>query len=180
MTRRTAGGFTDLAPTPEQLQAILAAATRAPDHKLMRPWRFQIVRGEARNLVVVALDAAADRLAAASGGRARRQSHKPLRAPLFVVVVAAFNPDGPAPRHEQIASADCAAYALCLAAHAQGIASAWRSVPFGVEPEVRELFGVGDGEELVGWVDLGGDAGIEAKPRSLVPLESVVSELAAP
>ena len=175
-TRRTAASFNDVAPSVEHVRQIIEAACCAPDHKLMRPWRFVTVRDEQRAKVVNALDAAADRITAA-GGRARRQSHKPMRARVFVVVIAAVDESGPAPRSEQIASADSAVYAICLAAHGLGLASAWRSVPFAAAPEVRELFGVRPGEELVGWVDLGYDGGGELKVRPPVDVASLVSEL---
>ena len=35
-------------PDPAQLQTLLAAAARAPDHGRMQPWRFVLVEGEAR------------------------------------------------------------------------------------------------------------------------------------
>ena len=38
----------DPAPDEATLQEILATAVRAPDHGAIMPWRFHIVRGEAR------------------------------------------------------------------------------------------------------------------------------------
>ena len=35
-------------PSPQQLETILTAATRVPDHKRMEPWRFVVFEGEAR------------------------------------------------------------------------------------------------------------------------------------
>jgi len=36
------------APTPEQVQTLLKAAIRAPDHKMLKPWRFIIIEGQGR------------------------------------------------------------------------------------------------------------------------------------
>ena len=36
------------APSDAELGQILAAACRAPDHGRLRPWRFIVIRGEAR------------------------------------------------------------------------------------------------------------------------------------
>lgn len=38
------------APGPDraQLERLLAAAVRAPDHGLLRPWRFMVVEGDDR------------------------------------------------------------------------------------------------------------------------------------
>lgn len=180
LTRRSAKEFAEPAPTREQLTAVLSAAACAPDHKLQRPWRFVVVRGDERARVAAALDTVAEEEARLRGGAVRRQSHKPLRAPVFIVVVAAVNPDGPAPRWEQVASASAAAENMCLAAHALGLASAWRSVPFADSAAMRELFGLRSQDEFVGWVDLGRSAdGDRQKPRRPVPLEQVCAELTA-
>ena len=35
-------------PSPDELDALLEAASRAPDHGKLVPWRFVLVRGDAR------------------------------------------------------------------------------------------------------------------------------------
>ncbi|MDP4355121.1 nitroreductase family protein, partial [Escherichia coli] len=35
-------------PTAEQLDTILTAASRVPDHKKLAPWRFVVFEGQAR------------------------------------------------------------------------------------------------------------------------------------
>ena len=35
-------------PSPEQIHSAIDAALSAPDHGLLRPWRFVLIRGEAR------------------------------------------------------------------------------------------------------------------------------------
>ena len=47
-TRVSAGPLADPAPDDRALEQIVAAAMRAPDHGRLRPWRFAIVRGDAR------------------------------------------------------------------------------------------------------------------------------------
>ena len=37
------------APEGERLERILAAGASAPDHGRLRPWRFLVIRGEARH-----------------------------------------------------------------------------------------------------------------------------------
>ena len=43
-----AAQLTEPGPTAAQLQAILTAAARVPDHKKLEPWRFIVFAGEAR------------------------------------------------------------------------------------------------------------------------------------
>lgn len=40
INRRSASRLAEPAPTGEQLQNILRAGMRAPDHKSMQPWHF--------------------------------------------------------------------------------------------------------------------------------------------
>src|SRR4029450_1965634 len=38
----------DPGPSPQQLETILTAAARVPDHKKLEPWRFIVFEGDAR------------------------------------------------------------------------------------------------------------------------------------
>src|SRR5215475_10955685 len=40
--------MTEPGPSPDQLDAILTAAARVPDHKALVPWRFIVFEGDAR------------------------------------------------------------------------------------------------------------------------------------
>src|SRR5215472_7171373 len=48
VTRRSAVTLTEPAPDAGALELIFASAVHAPDHGRLRPWRFVVVRGEAR------------------------------------------------------------------------------------------------------------------------------------
>lgn len=48
LSRRSVGQLTDPAPSPDELERIIEAGLRAPDHGRLRPWRFVTIRGEAR------------------------------------------------------------------------------------------------------------------------------------
>lgn len=48
INRRSASRPAEPAPTGEQLQNILRAGMRAPDHKSMQPWHFFVIEGEGR------------------------------------------------------------------------------------------------------------------------------------
>ncbi len=50
LTRRsvTARNMTEPGPSAEQLDMILRAAVRVPDHGKLGPWRFIILKGDAR------------------------------------------------------------------------------------------------------------------------------------
>ncbi|HAT35572.1 MAG TPA: nitroreductase, partial [Rhodospirillaceae bacterium] len=73
----------DPAPEGSELEEILETGMRAPDHGALRPWRFLIIRGEARNrLGDVMAEAMANCDITASEERLEAQRQKPLRSPL--------------------------------------------------------------------------------------------------
>ncbi len=178
MTRRTATRLVEPGPTTEQLAVILSAATTAPDHKMLRPWRFVVVRGEARATLATAIAEAAQAVGTLPEPVVRKAAGKATRSPALIAVVAA-RVQSKVPVGEQDASAAAAAQNICLAAHALGLASAWKSVPLLDSAQVRAGFGLADGEELVGWVELGTQAqGMPLPSRPAVPLDQVAAELA--
>lgn len=48
LINRRSASLAEPAPTGEQLQNILRAGMRAPDHKSMQPWHFFVIEGEGR------------------------------------------------------------------------------------------------------------------------------------
>ena len=53
LSRRSgsAKAMTDPGPSPEELQMILTAASRVPDHGKLFPWRFVVFEDEARAIL---------------------------------------------------------------------------------------------------------------------------------
>lgn len=56
MTRRSASRLVEPAPAGEQLQNILRAGMRAPDHKTLQPWQFFVIEGEGRERFAAVLE----------------------------------------------------------------------------------------------------------------------------
>ncbi len=152
--RRSAPALTDPGPTEAQLASILAAGASVPDHGKLRPYRFVVVRGDARRrfgeaLSASAVAAGADELTIA---KARR---KPFFGPMLVAIVATPQAHPTVPEWEQIASATLTGYAMELAADALGVGSVWKSGHhLDGEPVIRTL-GLAPNERLLGWIDLG-------------------------
>src|SRR6202049_3391543 len=93
LQRRSARALTEPAPDEGALQLIFASAVRAPDHGRLRPWRFIVVRGGARERFGELLAQHLRRThAAASEEQLQRERAKALRAPLIIVVAARCNP----------------------------------------------------------------------------------------
>lgn len=180
--RRSVGRLVAPAPDATQLQVLLEAAVAAPDHGQLRPWRFVVVQGEGLvEMGAVYARAHAAREPGADAGALEKTAAKPLRAPMVVAVIctpltAAETWSGKdIPAWEQLAAASAAAQNLCLAAHALGFGSMWRTGWYGEAPEVRAAMGMADGEQLVGWIYLGTvPQGATIAPRRPTPLEERV------
>lgn len=164
LDRRSTAALVEPGPTPAQVDAILRAATTAPDHGRIRPWRFVVVAGEARHAFADALEDGGLALTPdlPDGVRQKLRS-KAFVAPALIAVVATPRP-AKVERWEQVISAGAAGYAIVLAAHALGLGAMWKSVPFRTGPKLREMFELVDDDELLGWVLLG----TPADPTSVV------------
>lgn len=183
MQRRSVGRLTEPAPDDAQLDVLLQAAVAAPDHGELRPWRFVVFRGDGRaDLGAVFAQAHAVMEPSLDAGALEKTAAKPLRAPLVVAVVCspvsaeqAWNGTH-IPVWEQTAAVAAAAQNLCLAAHATGFGSMWRTGWYGDAPAVRAALGMDAPEHVVGWIYLGTvPAGATLAPRRPATLEDRVT-----
>jgi nitroreductase len=144
-----------IAPAPDaaQRELLFRAALRAPDHGQLRPWRFITVEGEALTQLgelfasALSADASPDALAKARA--------MPLRAPLLVLVIARIQASPKVPPQEQLLAAGCAAHAILLAAHAQGIGAVWRTGDMAYNPQVAQGLGLAADEQVIAYLYLG-------------------------
>jgi len=180
LTRRSIGRLTEPAPSEQELRTMLAAATAAPDHGRLRPWRFIVLRGAGLRALADAFAQAQTvrepEAAGATSGLVAATRAKLGRAPVVVAVIASPQPSAKVPAWEQQASAAAAAQNLCLAAHALGYGAMWRTGWHGEAREVREHLGIAEEELLIAWVYVGSVPPDAAPPaaRPPVELESVV------
>ena len=102
-TRLSVPGLTEPGPSVEQLDTLLRAALRAPDHGIVRPWRFMVIEGEARErLGEIFADAQRADDPATDAAILDKMRRNPLRAPTILVVVAETDPDNRVPVLEQV------------------------------------------------------------------------------
>ncbi|MDD9969974.1 MAG: nitroreductase, partial [Myxococcales bacterium] len=117
-------------PAPDETTLSLAfeAALRAPDHGQLRPYRFFLVRGQARH-ALGGLDGQTLGRSDPTAGpeQLTKMRQKPLRAPLIVVVAARLVDHPKVPRIEQVVCAGAAGQNILLCLHARGYAGIWRT-----------------------------------------------------
>ncbi len=161
-------------PTPEQLDIMFKAALRAPDHGALRPWRFLVIEGDARQqLGQLFLQAALQDDPELIDARQSKTLNMPLRAPTLIVVIASTTPEHKVPVIEQQVSAGCAAQNILHAAHIQGLGAMWRTGAMSYHPHVLEGLGLTENEQLIGYLYLGTPTRERSAPE--LPVERFVS-----
>ncbi|WP_373085157.1 nitroreductase [Sneathiella sp.] len=166
-TRKSVAMLTEPGPSGDELAILMQAAVRAPDHCHLRPWRFLVIKGEAREaLGDIFMEAQRRREPEATEAALMKTRSKPLRAPLIIVVVAKIEIDNPkVPPIEQILSAGAAAQNIMNAAHAMGYGGIWRSGKPCFDEYVRTSLGAGANDQIVGFLYLGTAARAPILPK---------------
>lgn len=151
------------APGPDevQLQRILRAASAAPDHGELVPWRFVIVPQALRAALGEVFAAALrDRDAAATADQLAQAREKAFRAPLLLLAACDLGPpDGEIPATERLVSAGCAIQNVLLMATAFGFGSALTSGKAMDSRRLRELFALQPREQALCFLSIGTIAG---------------------
>ena len=152
--RRSASAQTLREPAPDQgkLADLLRLAARVPDHGKMQPWRFVVLRGEAKDRFVARLRDLAK--ARPDASKAEAALFKIAIPPLCVAVVSATR-EGAKPVWEQQLSAGAVCMNLLLAAGAMGYGANWITDWYGYDREALGVLGLADSETLAGWIMLG-------------------------
>ena len=168
--RRSAAAMalTEPAPSDAELATLLRLAARVPDHGKLAPWRFVVLKGEAKRRFIAGLAAIAatrpdaERLTAKLG--------KIKAPPLTVAVISRVRP-GEIPEWEQRLSAGAVCMTLIVAAQAMGYGANWITDWYAYDADATRLLGLREGELVAGYVHLG----TSAEP----PLERVRPDVAA-
>ena len=176
LSRRSgsAKAMTDPGPSPAELEAILQAAARVPDHSKLIPWRFIVFEGDARaragQLLVEAL-ATTEKL---TDERAASESVRLLRAPVVVAVVSRVREAIPIPEWEQILSAGAVCQNLLIAVHAAGYVGNWLTEWYAYHPAVKDGLGLKAGERIAGFVYIGTSA-VALEERARPELSKIIT-----
>ncbi len=165
LSRRSgsAKAMTGPGPGPAELETILAAATRVPDHGKLSPWRFILFEGDARAKIGEILVACLrEDDPQASSERLDTERERFMRAPVVIGVVSHVREGIPIPEWEQILSAGAVCENIVITAHALGYVANWVTEWYAYHPFVKEKLGLKCGERIAGFIYLG---------KSAAPLE---------
>ena len=153
-------------PNAEELDRILAAGVRVPDHGKLTPWRFILFEGEGRKRMGTIL---ADVVAGerdASPERVAQERERFMRAPVVVGVVSRIREQIPIPIWEQQLSAGAVCMSIVIAAHAAGYVANWITEWCAYHPSVLERIGLKPTERIAGFIYIGQPVDLlEDRPR---------------
>jgi nitroreductase len=165
-SRASAAKLTAPGPSDDELRAILSAGVRAPDHGRLRPWRFIVIEGKARDQFADLLGHALKaRDPSASDASIEMERAKAMRAPTVIVVAAATQPEHPKiPAIEQILAVGAAVENMILAAQALGYGAMWKTGGLAYDPFVKEGLGLDPTHHIASLLYLG-TTQVAPKPR---------------
>ena len=174
LKRRSANAQDLHAPGPndEELERILAAASRVPDHGKLVPWYFIVFHGVWSEQVGTKLaEIYKAENPQASEERVQLETTRFSRSPVVVAVISRMR-RGNKPMWEQILSAGAACQTLSLAAHASGFGASWITEWYGYHPEFKTYLGLDERDHVAGFIHIGTPGAVpEDRPRP--PLDTI-------
>ncbi len=141
-------------PTDSEIEQVVLAALRAPDHNKLVPFRFLVFRGEdLERLARLFEDYGARR--GRSGRELEAERQRAKQAPVVLGVLATIAPDNPdVPVHEQWACVGGAISNAVTALHFLGYGAKMVSGVRAADERIAAAH-AREGEQLVGWIVCG-------------------------
>lgn len=155
-SRTSVKRFSNRAVEREKIEQLLDAGVQAPNHHKVRPWRFVVVSGEAREKMgAIMAEVFRQKFPSAPPEAVQKEAAKSLRSPVIIAVAV----DKPAePRVLEVENV-CAAAAACenmlLAAQALGLGGHWRTGDSAHAPEMKRFLGFAEDQELIAFLYIG-------------------------
>ena len=142
-------------PTRAHLEQIMRAGVRAPDHGRLRPWRFVVLEGAARDK----LGDAMARLSLVKFPQSTPEQldgdrRKVLRAPTILVAAAHITP-GKIPEVEQILAVAAGVENMVLVAQALGYGAMWKTGAAAYDAQTKTMLGLTERDHIVAFLYLG-------------------------
>lgn len=158
--RRSIGKLTLPMPSTDELNVALHCATTAPDHKILRPYQFTVMTGEALvrfgEVLLKAGLAKAERAGETLDDTAcTKLINMPKRAPMIITVATDYKVHPKVPEFEQLLCVGAVIQNLLLAFESQGYRTVWRTGELCNEPAIKSHFNVSDDNVVCGFVYVG-------------------------
>jgi nitroreductase len=166
-SRRSAGKMSSRPVERELIVQLLDAAVQAPNHYKVRPWRFVVITGEARERLGEAMaEVFQRRFPTAPPEALIKERGKPLRSPV-IIAVGVDEPSEPKVLEiENICAAAAACENILLAAEALGLDAHWRTGEAARDREIKQFLGFGEKQAVIAFLYIGyEEVDVPAAPR---------------
>lgn len=171
--------FTDEPVDDAIIKDMLENANWAPTHKLTEPWRFVVFKGEGRKKLAE-FQSELYKEVSTRNGRFNEATYEkfgknPLMASHIIAIGMKRDERGFLPEMEEIAAVSMAVQNMYLTATAYGVGCYWGTGGVTFYPEAKEFFGLGEQDQLLGFLYVGNvKEGFEPQGRR-TPIEDKVS-----
>jgi nitroreductase len=175
VSRRTIGKVTEEPVPREHIEQILEAGNWAPSHFNTQPWKFFVMTGEGRRKLgeayakIALLEKGNGLSEDEKKGLYEKSVNRAFRAPLVIAVACLPHQDEYVVESEEFAAVAACIQNMLLAAHALGYGAIWRTGAPSYHPVMKELFGLGEKDQLMGLIYIGKSDMIRESRR--VPVE---------
>ena len=138
------------------IEKILDAGNSAPNHFKVRPWRFFVLTGNARNKLGDVMAASQhDRLPDLAQEGLDKTRALPLRAPVIIAVGVDQPVETKVLEIENIMAVAAACQNMLLAVHALGLGAVWRTGEWTQDVRVKEFLGLAHDQHIAGFLYIG-------------------------
>jgi nitroreductase len=143
-------------PSEQEIETLLRAASRVPDHGKLVPWRFILIQGDARQRLGEMLATAfqADN-PGAGDDKIATERDRFAQAPLVVAVVSRVVPHVKIPEWEQVLSAGAVCMNLLNAAMFLGYGASWLTGWAAFDRRVLDALGLKPNDRIAGFIHIG-------------------------
>lgn len=157
-TRRSvvANSLGEPGPDQAQLELILTAGIRVPDHGKIGPWRLQVLDKQAQAMLGdILVQQFLSTYPEANEKQVAFERNRPQRAPCLIVVSSRLNRAHKVPEIEQLLSCGAVCSNLLNASVALGYSSQWLTEWPAYNETVKSALGIPEEQHLVGFIYIG-------------------------
>lgn len=146
------------APARAEIETLLTAAARTPDHGKLVPWRFVVLQDMSKRKAAAAIAERHLRAAGYPEDKVVKNANYATQGGVVIVVIASPKASEKIPAWEQELSAGAVCLALLNAALASGWGANWLTGPLARDDAfVAEAFDGAAGEFVAGFIHVGNE-----------------------
>jgi len=170
----------DPGPSDADLEKILRAGMRVPDHGRLTPWRFIVIRGDAREKMGKVLgEAFRSANPDCIDEQVEIEEERFARAPIVIAVVSRTVPEHKIPEWEQVLSSGAACQNILTSALGMGYAAQWVTEWCAYNDSVKSALGLEPNDKIAGFMYFGSRTE-EPTDRQRPEYGDIVSEWTGP